>query len=79
MKKKIIVILLLVIGIVLMCFSVVSAIAAAANKSIIGGADFPTFLYVFFRDNDGMYSSLAFGGFFALLLSMVISIGKKKS
>lgn len=53
MKKKYIVIALLALGILLLCGSVVLAAIAAGNKNIIGGADFPTFCFVFFHEKGG--------------------------
>ena len=47
MKKKYIVIALLSTGIILLCISIILAIIATGNKNIIGGADLPTFLFVF--------------------------------
>ena len=52
MKKKHIATILLIIGILLLCVSIVLAIIATRNKNIIGGADFPTFAFVFFREKE---------------------------
>ena len=77
MKKNPIVIALLTAGIVLICLSVVLAVATTANKNIIGGADWPTFTYVFFYESKGLYSALAFGGVVAVVASVAIGLRKK--
>ena len=77
MKKKHIVILLLVIGVVLLCVSIVFALIATANKNIIGGADWPTFLFVFSYEKRGLYSTLAFLGIVAIVASIVVGIAKR--
>ena len=78
MKKNPIVIALFIAGIVLICLSVVLAVVATANKNIIGGADWPTFTYVFFYERRGLYSTLAFGGLIAIVVSAVMGMWKKK-
>ena len=78
MKKKHISIILLVIGIVLLCSSIVLAVIATENKNIIGGVDFPTFVFVFFRENKGLYSTIAFCGIVALISSVVVKLRKAK-
>ena len=72
MKKKHIFILLLSIGIVMILGSVLFAISSTASKSIIGGADFPTFKYVFLYENRGLYSTLTFLGTALVLVSIII-------
>ena len=78
MKKKPIVITLLIVGIALVCLSLVLAIVATANKNIIGGADLPTFTYVFFYENRGMYSTLACCGVLSIIAAVVVGLLKKK-
>jgi hypothetical protein len=78
MKKKHIVVLLLTIGAVLLCLSIILAIIATDNKNIIGGADFPTFLFVFYYEKRGLYSTLAFLGIAAIIASAVVGIVKKR-
>ena len=76
MNKKHIATILLVIGILLLCLSIVLAVIATGNKDIIGGADFPTFVFVFFRENKGLYSTLAFCGIVSLIASAIIRLRK---
>ena len=76
MKKKPIVIA--AIGIVLVCLSLILAAIATANKNIIGGADLPTFTYVFFYENRGMYSTLACCGVLSIIVAVVVGLRKKK-
>ena len=76
MNKKHIATILLVIGILLLCLSIVLAVIATGNKNIIGGADFPTFVFVFFRENKGLYSTLAFCGIVSLIASAIIRLRK---
>lgn len=78
MKKKPIVIALFIVGLVLICLSVALAVIATANKNIIGGADLPTFTYVFFYENRSMYSTLAFCGVVSIIVSVVVGLRKKK-
>ena len=78
MNKKHIATILLVIGILLLCLSIVLAVIATGNKNIIGGADFPTFVFVFFRENKGLYSTLAFCGIVLLIASAIIRLRKTK-
>ena len=79
MKKKHIVITLLAVGIVLILLSVVLSVASVANKNIIGGADWHTFRYVFFSENRGLFSVLAFCGVVSIVASIVMGLQKKKA
>ena len=78
MKKNPIIITLFTAGFVLICLAVVLAVIATAGKNVIGGADWPTFIYVFFHERRGLYSALAFGGVIAIVVSTVIGLRKKK-
>lgn len=78
MRKKHIAVLLLAVGIVLLGISVVLAIIATGNKNIIGGADFPTFLFVFYHEKRGLYSTLAFSGIAAIIALVVVGMAKEK-
>ena len=78
MKKKHIVLSLLIIGIVLLVVSVILAAMATAGKTIIGGADLPTFLFVFVSEKGGLYSILASLGLAAIIASIVAGLCKKK-
>ena len=78
MNKKHISTILLVTGILLLCFSIVLAVIATGNKNIIGGADLPTFVFVFFRENNGLYSTLAFCGIVSLVASAIVRLQKRK-
>ena len=78
MKKKYIVIFLIALGIALLMVSVVLAAMAAAGKNIIGGADLPTFLFVFVSEKGGLYSTLASIGLAAIIASIVAELCKKK-
>lgn len=77
MKKKY-GIALLIAGVVLICLSVLLAIIATANKDIIGGADLPTFFYVFFSEHRGLYSFLAVFGVLFVAASAILSRIKEK-
>lgn len=78
MKKKPIVIALFIVGLVFICLSIALAFIATANKNIIGGADLPTFTYVFFYENRGLYSTLACCGVIAIVVSVVMGLKKKQ-
>ena len=77
MKKKSS-ILLLVIGILLFCLGVTLAIVSTGSKDILGGADWPTFCFVFFYEHRGLYSILSGLGGLCFILSFVFRIGKKR-
>lgn len=78
MKKKPIVIALFIVGLVFICLSIALAFIATANKNIIGGADWPTFIYVFSHENRGIYSTLACCGVIATVVSVVMGLKKKR-
>ncbi len=78
MKKKHIAMILLFVGIILVCSSVVLAVVATSNKNIIGGADWPTFQFVYFYEKRGLYSTLTFLGITAIIVSIVMGVFKKK-
>ena len=79
MKKKYIIAALLVIGIILVFTGIVLAVIATGNKDIIGGADFQTFKFVFKYENEGLYSTLTFWGFVAIIASIVGMVIKKRT
>lgn len=79
MKKKYISIALLVVGIALICLSVVLAVASTSEKNIIGGADWPTFRYVFFSEHGGILSFLSLCGVVSILAAVEVRFGKRKS
>ena len=77
MSKKHFTVIFLVIGLILICLSIILAIIATVNKDIIGGADFSTFLLVFSRGRGGLYSILASCGMVSLVISAVLGLRKK--
>lgn len=78
MKKRHIVLSLMAIGIVLLAVSVALAAIATAGKNIIGGADLPTFLFVFYHEKRSLYSTFASLGVAAIIASFVVGLCKKK-
>ena len=68
---------LILIGIALIAISFVLAIIVTANTDIIGGADLSTFRFVFFRQNKGSYSMIAFVGIALIIVSSFIKSKKK--
>lgn len=78
MKKKHFTVIFLVIGLILICLSIILAIIATVNKDIIGGSDFSTFVLVFLRGKRGLYSILASCGIVSLVTSAVIGLQKAK-
>ena len=78
MKKKVLMVSLLVGGIVLLLVSIVLAIIAVNSMDIIGGADWPTFCFVFSHGKRGLYSTLAFFGVCSIIASIVVGVKKKK-
>ncbi len=78
MKKKHITLSLLVIGIILLCASIIPAIIETANTDIIGGAGFPTFQLIFSYKYGGLYSILAFNGVVAIIAALLVGLVKRK-
>ena len=76
-KKKIIVASLALAGTLLFIVSVVLSIISASQKSIIGGADFPTFIYIFMYENGGIRFYTAFLGVSMILSSLFVAVLKK--
>lgn len=61
-KNKVVANLLLMLGIILLCVAVVLSVIVTSGKDIIGGVDFHTFVFVFFREHSGIYFLLAVFG-----------------
>ena len=78
MKKKIFSITFLILGIVLIGLSIILTIIACSQANIIGGAGLPTLLFIFLRQNGGVYSALSLAGVVFLLISAMIFVIKKK-
>lgn len=78
MKRKRIAVSLLVTGVFLLCLSIVLAITSTNSRNIIGGADFPTFIFIFCYENSGLYSVLAFLGIGAIIGAVIVGAVRKK-
>lgn len=78
MKKKHMRIALIMIGAVLIAVSIVLAMIAAGNKSIVGGADLPTFCFMFLHAENGLYAALSLLGCVAIFAAALAGIIKKK-
>ena len=79
MKKKPIAATLLIAGIILLGLSIILAIISTLQKDIIGGADLPTFFFVFSREYGGLYSILALlGAVVAVTAILMITLRRKK-
>jgi len=78
MKKKTIATLCLIVGILLICVSVMGAVVEINRQSIIGGADLPTFRFVFFRQHSGIYSLLSLDGIVCILVAVILRAVKNK-
>jgi len=78
MKKKPSVVLLFAGGAIILCVSIILAIIATGTKNVIGGADFPTFWFVFFFEKRGLYVTLAFLGVAAIIASVVGMVKRKQ-
>ncbi len=78
MRSKWLTYTLLSAGLLLLCLSVTLSLIATANKDIIGGAGWPTFSLVFFRENGGVYFLMALLGTLSLIASLVLSVFRKK-
>ena len=79
MKRKYIITSLLVIGILLILTSIILAVIATSGIDIIGGADLPTFTFVFTHEKNGLYSKLANCGIISVVASVLVSIVTKRS
>ena len=79
MNKRIIMWLLIAGGAVLIGLAVILALGEMSTMSIVGGADWPTFQFVFYHRNNGLYSNLAGIGGLGILTALILGIaGKKK-
>lgn len=78
MKKIYIVISLFIVGSAQLLLSLILAVVTTANRNIIGGADLPTFLFIFVRENGGIYFALACLGVLFIIVSIVVGVMKKK-
>lgn len=78
MKRKIVTSLFLALGIILVCVAVILSIFATSEKDIIGGADFHTFVFVFFREDSGVYFLLALLGVASIAISAITRILNRK-
>jgi hypothetical protein len=76
-NKKIIVASLALAGTLLIIVSLVLTIISASQKSIIGGADFPTLIYIFMYENGGIRFYTAFLGVSSILSSLFVAVLKK--
>ena len=78
MKKKTIVILLATIGFALLALGIVLALSSTFSKNIIGGAGFPTFVFVFMYENGGVCFYSVFFGVVMMLASLFVGVLKRK-
>ena len=78
MKKKSIILIFLIVGIVLLASSITLTAIATTDTNVIGGADLPTFGFVFFHQSGGIYFALSILGIMAILASVIVSMIKKK-
>ena len=72
MKKKMAATICLIVGILLICVSVIGAVVETNHKNIIGGTDLPTYLFVFFRQHRGIYSLLSIGGLVCVFGAIIL-------
>ena len=78
MKRKFVMSLFLALGIILVCVAVILSIFATSEKDIIGGADFHTFVFVFFREDSGIYFLFALLGVISMVVSAITRILNRK-
>ena len=78
MKKKSIILALLIVGVILIVSAIILTAIAITNTNVIGGADLPTFWFVFFHQNGGIYFVLATLGIMAILAAVIMRVIKKK-
>lgn len=78
MKRKHIIILLLILGLALVFIPLALTYVATINTNIIGGADWPTFKFVFSRSFNELYPLLTFLGILSIIAAILIGILRKK-
>ncbi len=78
MKKRTLTIVLLIIGITMLCISLIATAVKATSTDIIGGADQPTFMFVFSHKANGLYLASALLGLIAIIAAIVTLAAKKK-
>ncbi len=78
MNKNSITLLFLIVGVILLASSIILTTIATTDTGVIGGADLPTFGFVFFHQSGGIYFVLATLGIIAILASAIVRITKKK-
>lgn len=78
MKRKSITLIFLIVGIILLTSSIILTAIATTNTNVIGGTDLPTFGFVFFHQNGGIYFVLATLGIIVILASVIVRMTKKK-
>ncbi|MBP3314914.1 MAG: hypothetical protein J6M03_03735 [Clostridia bacterium] len=71
-KNKLIALICIIIGVILICSAIILAIIKTADKYVIGGADFSSFLFVFFKQSGGIYSILSLCGIALLILGTIV-------
>lgn len=71
--------ILFTLGILLVLASIVLAAIETSNKNIIGGADLPTFRFVFLCGKGGLYITLAAVGISSVIASAIIKLKLFKS
>ena len=77
MKNKIVANIFLTLGIILVCVAIILSVIATNEKNIIGGADFHTFVFVFFREHSGVHFLLALLGVASIVASVITRILKR--
>ena len=78
MRTKWLTYALVAAGLLFLCLSLTLSLVATAEKDIIGGAGWPTFSLVFFRENGGVYFLMALAGAASLIAALVLSFFKQK-
>ncbi|MBE6542474.1 MAG: hypothetical protein E7672_08550 [Ruminococcaceae bacterium] len=79
MKRNRIVTLLIAVGTALLLTSLSLTINSTANKSIIGGADFPTFLFIFSSERGGLYLALTCAAIIIIIAALIVHFTKNKT
>lgn len=79
MKRKSMKIALLAVGVLLLCASFILTLASMANVNIIGGADWPTFFFIFFKKSGGLHFILALLGVLSIVILLIGCRGIKNN
>ena len=78
MRRRALLLTLLIIGTLLIIIALISAAIKTADTDVIGGADLPTYIFVFSHGNGGVYAILVLLGLATVIGATVTLVVKNK-